>query len=318
MRPIISIIVPVYNVEVYLRQCLDSILSQTFTAWELILVDDGSPDGSGAICDEYAASDHRIRVFHIPNGGVSNARNVGMKAAKGDWITFIDSDDWVDPDFVEKLYAPIIENPNLDFVHGGIQCINENGISSILTKFENYIGEDFRLLIRNFEGYAVAKLFKHSIIQSNHLVFNTKINLAEDYVFTLEYTKYVKLFCYCSATNYFYRKRAGSATTEKSLYRTIESTLMYVDSCSRMFLEYEKSQKVTTEDTAYRWFCISNMIFYTIRDIGFWKVDKCYSKAISDRIIQNKLLLHQRKMSRVLYMKLFITISKIRNQLFLG
>ena len=93
MNPSISIIVPVYNAERTLNRCVDSILSQTFQEWELLLIDDGSTDRSGELCDEYASKDQRIKVFHKKNGGVSSARNIGLNYAKGEWITFIDSDD---------------------------------------------------------------------------------------------------------------------------------------------------------------------------------------------------------------------------------
>ena len=102
--PEISIIVPVYKVEKYLRHCVDSILAQTFTDFELLLIDDGSPDNSGAICDEYAEKDNRVRVFHKENGGVSSARNLGLDNARGTYIMFCDSDDYVADNWAEKLY----------------------------------------------------------------------------------------------------------------------------------------------------------------------------------------------------------------------
>ena len=108
-KPEISIIVPVYKVEKYLRQCLESILSQTFVSWECIVVDDGSPDGCGAICDEFAARDTRFRVIHKPNEGLSIARNTALKAAEGAFIAFVDSDDWVEPEYLQTLYDLIIE-----------------------------------------------------------------------------------------------------------------------------------------------------------------------------------------------------------------
>lgn len=95
--PTLSIIVPVYKVEPYLHRCVDSILAQTFTDFELILVDDGSPDNCGAICDEYAAKDSRILVIHKENGGLSDARNAGLDIAKGEYIGFVDSDDYISP-----------------------------------------------------------------------------------------------------------------------------------------------------------------------------------------------------------------------------
>ena len=104
-EPKISVIVPVYKVEPYLRKCLDSIAGQTYQNLEIILVDDGSPDSCGSICDEYAVQDKRVRVIHKENGGVSSARNAGLAAATGDWIGWVDSDDWIEPD----LYSYMLE-----------------------------------------------------------------------------------------------------------------------------------------------------------------------------------------------------------------
>ena len=103
--PKVSVIVPVYNAEKYLHRCVDSILAQTFTDFELLLVDDGSPDRSGAICDQYAAADPRVRVFHKPNGGVSSARQCGLDNVQGEYTIHADPDDWVEPDMLQELYA---------------------------------------------------------------------------------------------------------------------------------------------------------------------------------------------------------------------
>ena len=105
----ISIIVPVYNVEKYLKKCVDSILGQTFTDFELLLIDDGSTDNSGSICDELAKTDNRIKVIHKENGGLSDARNIGIEVAKGDFIGFIDSDDYIDEDMYAFLYNNILK-----------------------------------------------------------------------------------------------------------------------------------------------------------------------------------------------------------------
>ena len=104
-NPKISLIVPVYNVEKYLNRCVDSILSQDFTDFEILLIDDGSMDKSGKICDEYAKIDTRVRVFHKVNGGVSSARNLGLDYAKGQWIGFCDSDDYVKKDFLKTFFT---------------------------------------------------------------------------------------------------------------------------------------------------------------------------------------------------------------------
>lgn len=114
----ISVIVPVYKVEPYLRRCVDSILAQTYTNLEVILVDDGSPDNCGTICDEYASKDSRIKVIHKENGGLSSARNAGIEVATGQYIAFVDSDDWIDADMYEKLLNLLIEH-NADVAEGG-------------------------------------------------------------------------------------------------------------------------------------------------------------------------------------------------------
>ena len=110
MKGLISVIVPVYNTEKYLDRCIQSILSQTYSNIEILLIDDGSTDSSGAICDKYAEQDSRVRVFHKANGGVSSARNMGLDKAKGTWFTFVDSDDWIDMDMYEQMYNAAIQN----------------------------------------------------------------------------------------------------------------------------------------------------------------------------------------------------------------
>lgn len=113
----ISVIVPVYNVEQYLRKCLDSIINQTYAHLEIILVDDGSTDSSGAICDEYAARDARIRVYHKPNGGLSSARNYGLDRMSGDYIAYVDSDDWLDLDLYRRCIEKFQGKPDIDAVY---------------------------------------------------------------------------------------------------------------------------------------------------------------------------------------------------------
>ena len=118
----ISVIVPVYNVQSYLKQCVDSILSQTFCDLEIILADDGSPDECPRLCDEYAAKDARIKVIHKSNGGLSDARNAGVKIAVGEWIYFADSDDWLDSDAIKKLYEFAVAN-DCDVVQGNMYYV---------------------------------------------------------------------------------------------------------------------------------------------------------------------------------------------------
>lgn len=120
--PLVSIIVPIYKVEPYLRRCLDSIVNQTYTKLEIILVDDGSPDGCPQICDEYAAKDKRIIVIHKENGGLSDARNAGLDICKGEYVSFVDSDDWVAEDFVNVLIN-VIKRENADIAIGNFEKV---------------------------------------------------------------------------------------------------------------------------------------------------------------------------------------------------
>jgi len=115
----ISVIIPIYNVAQYLSQCMDSVLPQSYQDLEIILVDDGATDDCPRMCDEYEAKDSRVRVIHKKNGGLSDARNAGMKIARGEWIYFVDSDDWVDHDAIRKLYQFAVEN-HCDVVQGGL------------------------------------------------------------------------------------------------------------------------------------------------------------------------------------------------------
>jgi len=128
MFPKVSVIVPVYGVEKYLPECIESILAQTFADFELLLIDDGSPDNSGKICDEYAAKDSRVKVFHKENGGVSSARNYGLKNASGTYVAWVDPDDWVAPNYLQD-FVEEAERGDFDIVACGYKrCYEKNGI----------------------------------------------------------------------------------------------------------------------------------------------------------------------------------------------
>ena len=192
--PLLSIIVPVYNTATYLPACLDSILSQGFTDFEVLLVDDGSSDGSEAICDRYAEADSRVRVFHQENGGVSSARNLGLSQAKGEWIYFVDSDDEMLPDGLQTLVDCISDD--VDIVMGGILEVEENGYSpkvpektvKILSKRESIItlyggyGSCY-----SYCGYMCMRLLRRRIIEEFKLTFDTSIAIKEDTLFLMQY-----------------------------------------------------------------------------------------------------------------------------------
>ena len=203
----ISVIIPVYNSAAYLKRCIDSVLSQTYSDFELILVNDGSTDDSCKICDEYALKDNRIIVLHQVNSGVSSARNKGLDYAHGEWISFVDSDDYVKPNYFQNMIDKTGENH--DIIIGGFEKIDGAGNIIELLKWENaeYDSKDLYIILQKLKlynyGYPFAKLFKNDIISTNTVRFNTNIKMFEDSIFLMEYIygRSVKLV---DATDYVY------------------------------------------------------------------------------------------------------------------
>lgn len=228
--PLVSIIVPVYNAEKYLNRCIDSILSQTMTDFELLLIDDGSKDNSGRICDEYAEKDARVRVFHKPNGGVSSARNLGLDNAKGKWITFVDADDRCSCNYLEHLLSKVDDT---DLIISYAVICDSTG-----EKAEVY--PEYRVNATNFERLFVdsdmhwhtspwAKLYRASIIYENSLRFNEMMHIGEDADFLFSFMLITDKIYVSSDTDYYYTcdvsgsltKRINTIDSEIASYRTI-------------------------------------------------------------------------------------------------
>lgn len=210
--PTISIIVPVYKAEAYVRECVDSILTQSFADFELLLVDDGSPDNSGAICDGYAEKDARIRVIHKQNGGVSSARNAGLDAAKGEYIVFIDSDDYVKEKFLRSMLTAADEKNTL--VIADYQPFTEKGPEKRSFPKEFLVdchaktasAQNFRDLVFDFRVFPpYCKLYRRDVIEKNGLRFNTDIRSAEDFDFNMRYIANIDRICYIPQADYMYR-----------------------------------------------------------------------------------------------------------------
>lgn len=191
----ISIIIPVYNTEQYLHACLDSILSQSFTDYEVLLIDDGSSDGSGPVCDAYAQKDFRIRVFHKENGGVSSARNLGLDNARGEWIFFVDSDDEILPDGLQTMVDCISDD--VDIVLAGYKRYDEAGMVSYEINDRVVTLMDKRESLSTlYEGhgkyydyltYGCIRLLRNTIIQTQNLRFDIGIRNKEDTLFIAQY-----------------------------------------------------------------------------------------------------------------------------------
>lgn len=222
----ISVIVPVYNTEKYLCECIDSILAQTYTDFEVLLIDDGSTDKSGEICDEYTQKDSRICVFHKNNGGVSSARNIGLENAKGEWVCFVDSDDIIPSDSL-AFYEKALDD-DIDFFFSKYRILFQNG--DLRAEYKNNDNRDYSLeeflpkmyIIKDGEylGFICSKLFRRSVISKYKLRFNEKIYFNEDRLFTVQYICYSKRdIRYINSLTYIYRMREDcSMASIKSNY----------------------------------------------------------------------------------------------------
>lgn len=214
----LSIIVPVYNKKRYLSGLLAQLRAQTFTDFECLLIDDGSTDGSGAVCDEFAAKDTRLRVFHIPNGGVSHARNVGLDHARGEYVTFIDSDDGIRPDHLENLVRRM-EESGAQLVISGFEKVTSEG-RLVRTVFPVHRGTlPFQDLLPTFAaaqkesgvfGYCFAKLFPRALVKD--IRFDESLKLAEDFDFYLNLYEIINTVCLDDHTGYLYLQEAENST----------------------------------------------------------------------------------------------------------
>ena len=214
--PVISIIVPVYKSEKYLEDCVRSILRQTFGDFELLLIDDGSPDTSGELCEKLTQTDSRIRVYHKENGGASSARNFGMEHALGTYIMFCDSDDYVMPEWIEKLYD-LIESDEVDLGICGMRAVSGSdclvGGSETLDTEVLEKTEFWNLYMDNLMKSACNKIYIKEIIWTNHIQFREGQRIAEDQLFNYRYLSLMKnKIGLCRTAMYAYRCNAESAT----------------------------------------------------------------------------------------------------------
>lgn len=190
----VSVIVPVYNVKEVLKKCVDSILNQTYKNIEIILINDGSSDNSGKICDEYEIKYKGIKVFHQKNSGVSAARNVGIEAATGDYIQFVDSDDYIEPNMIEKLVQAM--NDNVHLVICGYRCICINGTNKeIIASIKGTFNKDQftfffgKLFSEGLINSPCNKLYRKRMLKIYNIIFDDNLNMGEDLLFNIKYFK---------------------------------------------------------------------------------------------------------------------------------
>ncbi len=307
----ISVIVPVYNASSTLNRCVDSILNQTFSDFELLLINDGSKDHSGQLCDEYAKKDPRVRVFHKENGGVSSARNLGLDNATGEWISFCDSDDWVLP---EWLAIFIKHTDSSDLIISNFDIIHNNSIEtpSPLTKESPKKLEVINYLeTNNVFGYLWCKCFKQTIINSKNIRFNTTATLWEDVDFIYKYLAYINNIKYDVTSTYLYvypEKQKYSETDYFDISYSIIRTIHHLvkDSKIRDFL-FDRYGYALTYNLIKQY---NNKKY----NIGFQYLQKLKQMEMS---IDNKLFNHRFK-AHYCYFANYINYTNYLLQLFYG
>lgn len=234
----ISIIIPIYNVEKYLIECLDSILDQSYKDFEVLMIDDGSTDGCSSICDEYERKDNRFKAYHKKNGGLSDARNYGIERVQSEWFTFIDGDDKVAPDYLSHFE---IDNVDSSIDHIVCSGYSANGTPKKLWNESNitYNKDSFLDFIKHITGSkglflsTWSRLYKTDIIRKHSIISPLGFHYAEDCCMNFEYYKYIEKIKIIEDTSYFYRENPNS------LSRTSKPYFHYID-CLDIMIEHYK------------------------------------------------------------------------------
>lgn len=218
---LISVIVPIYNADIYLDKCINSILNQSYQNFELLLINDGSTDSSSIICDNYSNKYDVIRVYHKKNGGPASARNLGLKEAKGDFITFIDSDDWVDEDYLQNFVTSIHVDRYENLVMQGL--VQE------FTDGSSYICDD-----SIYFAAGCGNLYNRKVIVDNQILLNSEMRLGEDTIFNLDYLMFVNGYTIVDKCGYHYRhSNKGTSLTSSA----------NIDSIYQFYLKLKEKSK---------------------------------------------------------------------------
>lgn len=246
MNPDISIIIPIYNVELYLSRCIDSVLNQTFQNYEIILIDDGSIDNSGNICDIYANNYKRISVIHQKNLGVSTARNVGIMHAKGDFITFVDADDWLDKDYLAILFQLAVSN-NADISCCTLSYEGDTGRSEEFATQSSDSNKQMQISIEmrefnfgkwySFEG-AACKLIRKTLLYDNNILYDTTLTNGEDALFYVEVMLRSKCCVAISRPMYHYFMRSNSASNNVGIKQLFSDLVAWDMICKKINMNY--------------------------------------------------------------------------------
>lgn len=290
-KPTFSIVIPVYNNERFLQKCIDSILKQTYSDFELLLIDDGSTDKSGAICDEYAKRDNRIRAFHQKNQGVSLARNKGIEEARGRYINFVDSDDWVYDNYLES-YVRARKNFDYDVVYTEITRVFRGESNVVPLKKQSAdrmedLSGILSFLIRCGEfGYACNKSFKKDFLFRHRLRFDYRIPYHEDAVFMAELCLKMPSVCLYPVPTYLYNIHLSSQSFNKSIAFE-KYYLACIMVCDKLLLLAKRLNSSNLDFVVKRYCqeerCLMVVKMYRINEVPGRKERLGYLKKLQDR-----------------------------------
>lgn len=294
MNPKVSIIVPVYKAEKYLNRCLDSIIVQTFKDWELLLVDDGSPDNSGKLCDEYAQKDSRIKVFHKKNGGVSSARQMGLDNATGEYTIHADPDDWVEPTMLEELYAKTIEDKaDMVICDYFTNKNNKQDYNCQQPKEISSRGVMTGLLTGLLYGSCWNKLIETKKIKNNQIRFRTFLNVCEDRQFIIEVLPNIRRVSYINKAFYHY-------TIGDNDFSLIKNNKKYINyKINKFFIDYV-IENIKNLDEA-RNIYIERNLFYLVS-----------STSISSKVLRNEFSCYTSYCRNLSKFKYFVITSSMK------
>lgn len=259
MKIYLSVIVPVYNVENHLRKCLDSIINQTFKDLEIILVNDGSTDGSATICEEYGEKDPRIKVIHQPNSGVSAARNKGIEVATRNYLTFVDSDDWVENTMYEEMLKIAFQQPKTDVLMCDFRNVSVASTQEISAEIRagHYSKHEIvanlyptLLATENFGRIPIVSvctcIFNRSLLLESKILFDPKLRYSEDYLFMAKVMIKAQSFHYFKR-NYFYNYLQYDASRSKKFQPVWWENLLYLNRELRKLLQHNKEYNFTRQ-----------------------------------------------------------------------
>ncbi|RDY27444.1 glycosyltransferase family 2 protein [Romboutsia weinsteinii] len=315
----VSIIVPVYNSEKYIGRCIESLLNQTLEEIEIIVINDGSTDKSKEIIDSYAQADIRIKVINKKNGGVSSARNMGIDASNGQYITFVDSDDWCEPDMFEKMYKVAI-NSCVDLINIGYSVDNKNGKSKYKEAVENFIEsrdsiEISKIMAKLPLGYSVMKLYRKVIIDEHNIKFNEKLSLGEDLVFVQDYILNINSIAAINEYSYHYVKCNNESLSTKYVSNIEEFIDIFWYKEEQIYAKFPYYRELREKDGFTKNIAAPILYIYNNyrRGCNLNKIQKLemIKNIMSDSEINKAINLYRpNKMSH----KLFVFLYKLKNE----